>query len=310
MRIAALEPFLSDLVISFGSGSRLCGVGHRCAVAPEVAHPSVITAPAAPGSSVRGGGDDERLSQGLSTDRLNLAALVELKPDLLLACCTEEESSEFISWAQALLEKKIGKRIEIKSFNPQTVEALYETYEDVAQCLGNSRLGRDLAQRAKAQIQDWTRNFYERARNKKVTVLASVDPLMLASGLIPDLVRTVTGQPQERADGKEHTPFGWDEVVEFRSDVIIIAPCGATLEQSIRALKSLEALPEWESVPAVKRGEVVFCAGTTLYQPGPEFLRSAAIVVSALAGLDSGYITQKDEYFRLRFLELHRHRFV
>ncbi len=310
MKIVALEPYLTDLIVAFGGGSRLIGVGSRCRIAPDAAHPAVITSkPAAP-STKAPVGDDERLAAGLTTDRLNLQALVELKPDVVMTRCTEQDTESFVSWAQAELEKRVGKRVLVESFAPDTMSALYQMYEDVAECLGDSRRGQELAQRTKAQIQDWTRSFYERARNKKVTVLASVEPLMLATGLMSDLVRGVTGQPQQRAEGRENTPFTWEEVVEFRSDVIIVAPCGASLQESIAALKKLEALDGWESVPAVKRGEVVFCAGTSLYLPGPEFLRSAAIVVSAMAGLDSGYITLKDEYFRLRFIELHRHRFV
>jgi hypothetical protein len=60
----------------------------------------------------------------------------------------------------------------------------------------------------------------------------------------------------------------------------------------------------------VKRGEVIFCAGIDLYRPGARFLKGAAILVSAIAGLDSGYITERDEYFKVRYLELHRHRFM
>jgi hypothetical protein len=33
-------------------------------------------------------------------------------------------------------------------------------------------------------------------------------------------------------------------------------------------------------------------------------------LVSAMAGLDAGYITKRDEFHRLRFVELHRHRFL
>jgi len=308
MRIVSLQPYFTELLLSFGAGTKVCGVTHHCVVAPEAGRPAVVTA--ARGGRGGSSGDDQRLACGLSTDTLNLPALVELKPDLILAQCTEDEPASFVSWAEGVLERRCGKRVVVQHFNPDSVEKLYATFEGVAESIGNSRLGRELAQRTKAQIQDWTRNFYERARNKKVTVLASVEPLCLASGLIPDLVRVVTGQPQERADGKEGTPFGWDEVVDFRTDVIIVSPCGSTLQQSVETLKALEAIPEWESVPAVKRGEVIFCSGATLYSPGPEFIKSAAIVISALAGLDSGYITLKDEYFRLRFLELHRHRFV
>ena len=308
MRIASLQPYLTDLIVFYGGASALCGVSHRCRVSGEAFHPKKVTEagtrPSAPKT------DEERLIAGLCVDKVSISALVDARPDLIVTRCEEADPIAFIAWAEEYLLKRAGQKIGIKHFPVETMQSLYATYEEVGELVGKGRVGRDLAQRTKAQIQDWVQNFYERSRNKKVTVLSSAQPLCLATGLVADLVKSMTGQPQERDEAKRALPFSWDEVVSFRSDVIIVAPCGASLEESVRALKILEAIPEWEAVPAVKRGEVVFCSGQSLYEPGPNFIRSAALVMSAMAALDSGYITEKDEYFRLRFLELHRHRFV
>jgi ABC-type Fe3+-hydroxamate transport system substrate-binding protein len=78
----------------------------------------------------------------------------------------------------------------------------------------------------------------------------------------------------------------------------------------VKTLKTLQEMNHWEDIPAVKRGDVVFAEGVALYSPGPRFLDGAAVLVSVLAGLESGYITQRDEYFKLRFVELHRHKFL
>ena len=80
--------------------------------------------------------------------------------------------------------------------------------------------------------------------------------------------------------------------------------------EGIRHLPTLQGLPNWEGLPAVKRGDVIFADGVSLYDAGPGFLRGAAVVVSALASLESGYITKRDEYVKLRFVELHRHKFL
>jgi iron complex transport system substrate-binding protein len=92
--------------------------------------------------------------------------------------------------------------------------------------------------------------------------------------------------------------------------VIVVAPVGFNLSESVKTFSKVVTLPEWESLPAVKRGEVIFAAGDALYRPGPRLVKGAAVLISAIAGLDSGYITERDEYFKLRYLELHRHRFL
>jgi iron complex transport system substrate-binding protein len=107
--------------------------------------------------------------------------------------------------------------------------------------------------------------------------------------------------------GREVT---WDEIVAFKPDVIIVAPRGFDVNASARLFKRFEKLPGWEDVSAVKRGEVVFAPGLGLFdRPGPRIRDAMAILISAIAGLDSGYITPRDSFYRLRWIELQRHRF-
>ena len=157
---------------------------------------------------------------------------------------------------------------------------------------------------------DWSDSFYPRMKNKRVTVLSSVAPLRLAGKWVPDLVKSASGTSQHFVAGDGEKETSWSEIAAFRPDVIIVAPDGYSLEESVKTLKYLERAKEWEGLPAVKRGEVVFCDGLGLYRPGPKLLSGAAVLISAIAGLESGYITKRDEFFRLRWVELHRHRFA
>jgi ABC-type Fe3+-hydroxamate transport system substrate-binding protein len=105
-------------------------------------------------------------------------------------------------------------------------------------------------------------------------------------------------------------PITWEELAAFAPDSIMVAPRGKTVTESVRYLRKLEEAPQWETMPAVKRGEVVFADGVRIYQAGAGLLEGAGMLVSAMAGLDAGYITKREEFYRLRFVELHRHRFL
>jgi iron complex transport system substrate-binding protein len=187
---------------------------------------------------------------------------------------------------------------------------MYDAFEEIGVLIGRAREGRELTNRLKAQLMDWGDNFYPRMKNKKVTVLSSVNPLRVAGRWIPDIIKTASAQPQLLALGETDKATTWREIEAFKPDVVVVAPEGYSLEESVKTLSLLERVPEWEGIPAVKRGEVIFCEGTGLYRPGPKILKGAAVLFSAIAGLESGYITKRDEFFRLRFVELHRHRFL
>jgi iron complex transport system substrate-binding protein len=187
---------------------------------------------------------------------------------------------------------------------------MYDTFEDIGKAVGRAREGRELAQRIQAQLMDWVDNFYERMRNKRVSVLSRLQPLSLAGEWIPTLIELASAEPQFIVAGEPDRATTWRAIADFRPDVILVAPRGLTLAESVKALAALEKIPEWQQIPAVKRGEVIFSDGSRLCAPGPKFVQGAAILFSGIAGLESGYITKKDEFFRLRFLELHRHRFL
>ena len=202
------------------------------------------------------------------------------------------------------------RNVRVVSIDIASLDDLLDTYGELGTLIGMGPTGRDRAQRLKSQLLDWGRNLYERLRNKKTVVLSSVEPLEIAGCWIPDMIRLVSGRtisPEQRQMSK---PISWEELAVFAPDAIMVAPRGKTLEESVRYLRKLEEVPQWDTLPAVRRGEVVFADGIRVYQAGEGLREGAGILVSTMAGLDAGYITKREEFHRLRFVELHRHRFL
>ena len=83
-----------------------------------------------------------------------------------------------------------------------------------------------------------------------------------------------------------------------------------TVADSCKLFREFEKRPGWDNIPAVKRGEVFFSEGiSNFYRPSMRLIESMSILVSAIAGFDSGYITPRDSFHKLRWLELQRHQF-
>ena len=189
------------------------------------------------------------------------------------------------------------------------MQQIYQTLQDVAKLLGNRAEGITLVNKLKAQFLSWGDSFYDRMKNKRVTFLSSVEPLMLAGDWIPDLVSLTSSTAQNFASGGEDVPVEWSDIQDFRPDVIIVAPRGVPVEDARKSFLMLEKLPNWEEIPAVKRGDVIFTGGQrNFYTPTSALFPSQGILVSAVAGLESGYITERDSFFKLRWLEMQRHR--
>lgn len=309
MRIVSLQPFATDLLNRFGVGWDLVGCMHLGDVPPNAPRAVVLTRPRQ--HPLKYLDDDAaRLAEGLSPYPLDVGELKNLVPDVILADIRERDKAGFVTWAEAYLVREIGRRVIIKDISVDGLEAVYQVIEELGAFVGNRVDARRVASKIKAQLMSWADSFFDRCRGKHVLVLSEVDPLVVEGRWFPDFIRMFGAKPFERQQDALEAPCTWQEVVQARVDVIVVAPENRSISQSVTLLPILQAVPGWDEIPAVKRGEVVFAPGTDLYRPGPRFLKGAAILVSALAGLESGYITERDEYFKVRYLELHRHRFL
>jgi iron complex transport system substrate-binding protein len=307
MRIVSLQPSLTDIAISLGAGGEIVGVSHLCSTPNGDSKQIVVTSATAVKAS---SAELSQLAGGLSALPIDLEALKAAQPDVILTSCVHEAPQTFSRSAENVLRTLLGKKVTICSVSISTFNQMIEGCGVVGSSLGRIREGHDLGSRIKAQLMDWGSNFYDRMKGKKVSVISSISPLTVAGLWIPDVVRLFSGKPQHDDAGEPDRSTTWDEVLSFRPDVMVIAPRGFSVSESVKTFKELVAVPQWDNIPAVKRGAVTFADGVNLFTPGPKFIQGAAVLVSAMAELDSGYITKRDEFYRLRFVELHRHRFM
>lgn len=309
MRIVSLEPSVTALLISLGLGEQLSGVTADCILPPELSGLPKVTLPDTSKSS------DAYIYPELSRRVMDLAAIRDIRPDLIIGSLYKPKLAalpvrEEIIHVQAQLSVQLRLEVKFASFAPRTLEEVYSELKALTALLKIPARGVELSGKIKAQIMNWADNFYERIKNKKVSFLSSIQPLRLAGYWMPDMIQLLSAQSQNHLAGTEDKDIRWEELLGYRPDVIVVAPRGFDLKQSMAAFKEIEKFSDWESIPAVKRGEVIFCEGREhFYQPAVNMIDSMAILVSALAGFESGYITPRDTFYRLRWLEMQRHKF-
>jgi iron complex transport system substrate-binding protein len=290
-------------MVAMGLGHQLVGISGDCVLPPDLTVPRLTPGlDAAP--------DPKRFDlSGLAEAPTCRAELMQFRPDLVCTSLREELDSTARADNAKVLLQHILPEAKLLNFFPRTLEQIYGMYEGLGK-ITKCQKGHDLAQKLKAQVMDWGDNFYERMKNKKVCFLSSAQPLKLAGLWIPDLINSCSALSQFRVAGQDTRLVQWQEILDFKPDVIIVAPEGQGLDSSLKLFKQMEKLPEWETVPAVKRGEVIFTDGNPhFYSPGPTLRDSISILVSAISGFESGYIAPRDSFYRLRWLELQRHKF-
>jgi ABC-type Fe3+-hydroxamate transport system substrate-binding protein len=230
-----------------------------------------------------------------------------LSPDLVIFALLDG-SHKLKQLEEELLAFK--KEIKVLNFFPLTFSQFEEQLTRIAEATGSGANALSYAARLKAQMMDWGDNFYERMKNKRVAVLSKISPLVFPGGLIPEMIKICSAVSFNPEIGGDALTASWSDLVKFRPDVVLVAPQDGGLKGAVSHFKPLSEIKEWQELPAVKRGEVIFLDGAQLYTPGVNLFDGFALLVSAIAGLESGYITPRDSFYRLRWIELHRHKFI
>jgi iron complex transport system substrate-binding protein len=306
MRIISLEPYITELLDNLGLTEDIVGIAHNERNVELLKKCRIVSSE---------GAADSLLAYYIMGKGLLIDAIKDLKPDIIIASLYAKNPEETISQVESKeLQQKIinilGFEIKLLSYAPRLLDEIYEESKILAKALNQPFRGDDLALRVKAQLMDWGDNFYDRMKNKKVSFICSLQPLMLAGRWVPEMISALSALSQVKSPVYENVATDWNSILEFKPDVIVVAPEKYSLKESMATFKLLEKMPSWQEIPAVKRGEVVFCDGLDhFYEPGPKILSSFGILVSAIAGFESGYITKRDSFYRLRWLELQRHRF-
>ena len=114
-------------------------------------------------------------------------------------------------------------------------------------------------------------------------MLEWLDPLMGAGNWTPELV-TFAGGELLFGEVGQHTPWlSWEELRVANPEIIILAPCGFTLDRTLQELPILQRHPYWSELRAVQARRVYTLDGNAyLNRSGPRLVESAELLATAL----------------------------
>ena len=288
MRIVSLLPATTDWLVAFGAERQLVGRTHLCD-APEAASSRVVTrargdlghAASDIDASIR-----QTIQAGLSPFELDLDALRDLQPDLLLTQTVCGVCAPPLSDVTEALAGLTHASPEIIDFAPGT----HKQVLDAALALAN-RIGCfDAGMRVVAESEQRLRALADRVGRRRhpgegptVVCIEWVTPQMTAGHWTPDLVAHAGGRPRLSVAGERSRSITWDDVAEADPDVLVVAACGRSVQQSIVDLAACSSC--WRGLRAVQAGRAVVLEGDHLFnRPGPSLTRSAEVMAWAIWG--------------------------
>jgi iron complex transport system substrate-binding protein len=298
MRIVSLLPSLTELVCALGRGDELVGVTHECDYPPGVEQLPHLTRSRIATDASSATIDALVAAQGGSLYELDAAGLAELRPDLILT----QEQCDVCAVNEATVRRTaqtLPGAPHVESVNPTDLAGVFAVFRRVGDLVDARGEAEALVARFEETAAAVARRLGDRPRPATV-LLEWFDPPFSSGHWNPEIVALAGGREAIAVPGARSRRVGWDAVEAADPDVIILSPCGFTLERAGAELAGLFARPEWARLRAARSGRVVLADGSAYFsRPGPRLEESLRVAAAAVAPELCGGLAPESGWRRL-----------
>lgn len=301
MRIVSLLASATEMIYELGCLDQLVGRSHECDFPPQVRSLPVVSRVQidTEGSSAQIDEQIKQLAQAsqasstsenaalkaLSIYAIDVAQLQALQPDIIFTQTQCEVCAVSERDVMQAVQQLTGLRPRIISLSPYRLSDVWDDVLRVGQALGNPRQAERLVDGYKkrlGQVLNVTSRFGTRPR---VAILEWLDPLMGAGNWTPELVAFASGYNIFGEIGMHSPWLSWEELRQADPDILVLSPCGFTIERTMMDIPALQKHPLWQSLQAVQAGRVYAIDGNQyLNRSGPRLVESTELLARVMWG--------------------------
>ena len=298
MRIISLLASATEMVAALGCLDQMVGRSHECDYPPEVRLLPVVSAVQIDinTSSAEIDAQVKQLAQkkpepedpalkALSIYAIDVDRLQELRPDVIFTqtqceVCAVSERDVIKAIAQLT-----GLQPLVVSLSPYRLQDVWEDVLRVGLALGKGEQAQTLVESYQQRLADLASKTAGFGTKPGIAVLEWLDPLMGAGNWTPELVAYAGGENIFGEIG-QHSPWlSWEELQSADPDVIVLCPCGYTLERTMQDVPLLQKHHAWADLKAVRNGRVYAIDGNQyLNRSGPRLVESAELLARVIWG--------------------------
>ena len=177
----------------------------------------------------------------------------------------------------------IGTRI--VSLSPTKLDDLFGDVLTVGAATGRLPRAREVVARLKARCAAvrCRTAAVTHSRRPRVAVIEWLDPPMAAGNWVPELVRLAGGDDVLGKTGSHSHWITWADVAAADPDVVVLIPCGFTLDRVVAEARSAAVWPHLAGLRATREGRLWAVDGHHLFnRPGPRLVDSLEVLAEIL----------------------------
>jgi len=285
-RIVSLLPAATEIAAALGLMDQVVGVSHECDFPKQANERPPVTHCPVHNANMASREVDEWVRRALNDNgtiyTINEPLLRRLKPDVIMTQRLCDVCAVGYGTVAKLAQTLPGWP-RVVNLEPTSLADIFGDIRRVADAC-------DAVKRAEKLIinlSERVENVRERAATipdrPRCFLMEWVDPPFCSGHWGPELVEIAGGQDSL---GRKHQPSAqieWQEVLDARPEIIVLALCGYDIERARRDYELLKRFPGFGSIPAVGNGQVyVVNASAYFARPGPRIVDSLEILAGIL----------------------------
>ena len=302
MRIVSLLASATEMIYALGCLDQLVGRSHECDYPPEVQSLPVVskvqididTSSAQIDAQIKQlahktAEPEDPALKALSIYTIDVDQLQILRPEIIFTQTQCEVCAVSERDVMQAIQHLTGLQPRVVSLAPHQLDDVWEDVLRVGEALARYDQAKMLVSGYKKrldQLRNATSKFGSRQR---VTVLEWLDPLMAAGNWTPELVDYAGGENVFGEVGLHSPWLSWEELQGEDPDVLVLSPCGFSIERTLQDIAILQEHPAWQSLRAVKNRRVYAIDGNQyLNRSGPRLVESAELLGRVIWGEQLG----------------------
>jgi iron complex transport system substrate-binding protein len=281
-RIVSLLPAATEIAAALGLMDQVVGMSHECDFPKEVNERPRVTRCPVHNAGLTSREIDEWVRRALHKNGtiyiIDEPLLRTLRPDVILTQKLCDVCAVGYGSVVRLAETLPGPPA-VVNLEPSSLSDIFDDIWRVAEaCDVREHAGKLTASLSKRVeiVRDRAARIANRAR---CFLMEWVDPPFCSGHWGPELVEIAGGYDPL---GRKHQPsaqIDWQEVLDARPEIIVLALCGYDVDRTRRDYELLRRFPDFDSLPAAHHGEIYIVDASAYFaRPGPRIVDSLEIL--------------------------------
>lgn len=284
MKICSLLPGATEVIAALGLADHLVGISHECDYPPAIRTTPVMIRAVIDQEQMTSPDIDRAVTRAAAEHQslytLDDAMFRQAEPDLVIT----QDLCHVCAVTPSQLHRAIDslpRRPHVLTLNAAALEDMLSDIERIGEATNTTSAARTFTSELRTRLHNVRKRVSVDQALPSVVCLEWLDPLYAAGHWVPEMVSWAGGRHLLGRAGSQSERITWEQLVAAAPDILIIMPCGFSIERTVREMNRLTSYPDWPRLPAVQHGRVFAVdSGAYFSRPGPRLVDGTEILAA------------------------------